>query len=437
MSSYKISVSFGTGCYRHIQISSSATLYKLHKAILSAFDFEDDHEHAFFMDNCMWSDADCFVSARMNPGERVTKSWTLAKLELAAGDRFKYLFDYGDEWVFQCKVLRELDEETAKPVVVKCVGQAPEQYPQFEEDDEWVQDERDAMILLTEPLDQAEVGVLFEQLPMDGETQKQLHRYFDAAANLYGVIPASKLLEIYNSQNVPVSKEAFYAFAQVLRHEVSGYVLLSREEIRKGMSIPKPEQYEVVNWDVLEGGQEDYFAFLGERINKPYRILPREEFLRYAQLETFPDTLQSTAMLAYLRRKKAMLNRSPEEICQAIRMMIAGDYTLDSIMDVLTKLGFRIDSEEDADAFMQRWQALNNHTRKWLNRGYTPMELSNRAGIGPENQVSFFDDPQVLEMPEPENRKVGRNDPCPCGSGLKYKKCCGKAQMPSDERNKE
>ena len=22
--------------------------------------------------------------------------------------------------------------------------------------------------------------------------------------------------------------------------------------------------------------------------------------------------------------------------------------------------------------------------------------------------------------------KVGRNEPCPCGSGLKYKKCCGK-----------
>ena len=23
--------------------------------------------------------------------------------------------------------------------------------------------------------------------------------------------------------------------------------------------------------------------------------------------------------------------------------------------------------------------------------------------------------------------KAGRNDPCPCGSGKKYKKCCGKA----------
>jgi uncharacterized protein YecA (UPF0149 family) len=25
------------------------------------------------------------------------------------------------------------------------------------------------------------------------------------------------------------------------------------------------------------------------------------------------------------------------------------------------------------------------------------------------------------------NQKVGRNDPCPCGSGKKYKKCCGAA----------
>lgn len=26
--------------------------------------------------------------------------------------------------------------------------------------------------------------------------------------------------------------------------------------------------------------------------------------------------------------------------------------------------------------------------------------------------------------PEPQPVKAGRNDPCPCGSGLKYKKCC-------------
>ncbi|HAH44109.1 MAG TPA: hypothetical protein DCM07_04505, partial [Planctomycetaceae bacterium] len=30
-------------------------------------------------------------------------------------------------------------------------------------------------------------------------------------------------------------------------------------------------------------------------------------------------------------------------------------------------------------------------------------------------------DPIVNQQP-----KVGRNDPCPCGSGKKFKKCCGK-----------
>ena len=29
-------------------------------------------------------------------------------------------------------------------------------------------------------------------------------------------------------------------------------------------------------------------------------------------------------------------------------------------------------------------------------------------------------EPYVRAMP-----KVGRNDPCPCGSGKKFKKCCG------------
>lgn len=31
----------------------------------------------------------------------------------------------------------------------------------------------------------------------------------------------------------------------------------------------------------------------------------------------------------------------------------------------------------------------------------------------------------VSAAPPPARPKVGRNDPCPCGSGRKYKKCCG------------
>ena len=31
--------------------------------------------------------------------------------------------------------------------------------------------------------------------------------------------------------------------------------------------------------------------------------------------------------------------------------------------------------------------------------------------------------------PQRPARKTGRNDPCPCGSGKKYKKCCGGAAV--------
>ncbi len=44
-------------------------------------------------------------------------------------------------------------------------------------------------------------------------------------------------------------------------------------------------------------------------------------------------------------------------------------------------------------------------------------ELNNRPEPGQEGKTI---DPIVNEAP-----KVGRNDPCPCGSGKKYKKCCG------------
>ncbi len=35
---------------------------------------------------------------------------------------------------------------------------------------------------------------------------------------------------------------------------------------------------------------------------------------------------------------------------------------------------------------------------------------------------------RLLNPPKPvvASAKVGRNDPCPCGSGKKYKQCCGK-----------
>ncbi|MCE5243667.1 MAG: SEC-C domain-containing protein, partial [Desulfobacteraceae bacterium] len=45
-----------------------------------------------------------------------------------------------------------------------------------------------------------------------------------------------------------------------------------------------------------------------------------------------------------------------------------------------------------------------------------------------EDQPMYYGPADGGSTPQPmkKDRKVGRNDPCPCGSGKKFKKCCGK-----------
>ena len=58
---------------------------------------------------------------------------------------------------------------------------------------------------------------------------------------------------------------------------------------------------------------------------------------------------------------------------------------------------------------------IYNQTRMWVLKGYSPSELAQE------------EKKHLLPLPsDDENKKIGRNDPCPCGSGKKYKKCCGK-----------
>jgi preprotein translocase subunit SecA len=47
----------------------------------------------------------------------------------------------------------------------------------------------------------------------------------------------------------------------------------------------------------------------------------------------------------------------------------------------------------------------------------------------PKEQKLVFSGGEGPEKPKPAQRKakkIGRNAPCPCGSGKKYKKCCGR-----------
>lgn len=130
-----LSVSVHKGCYRHLRISVNETLERLADIILWAFEFDNDHAHAFYMNNRAWSRDDCYYMAEVDEDEkyRHTCDYRIYQLGLQKGDAFKFVFDFGESWEFQCKVLRIEDTDTKNAVLIRRVGKSPEQYPIYEE----------------------------------------------------------------------------------------------------------------------------------------------------------------------------------------------------------------------------------------------------------------------------------------------------------------
>ena len=427
MGSYVISVSAGTGCYRHIQISKSATLHRLHKAIISAFDFEDDHAHAFFMDNHYWSGYAAFFSMKMHGDERLTKSYKLEKLNLSKGDQFKYVFDFGDEWRFQCKVLRELDEQLDVPRVIRSVGESPEQYPEWDEE-EWEDADEE------EPLTREQIDALYEKLPLSKAEVDLIHTYMDAAARLYGLISLAKLRDIYNGQNTPVDPVTFIQVATLLACEKNDYEIIERTDVPSNTPEEVLEAGEVAaDYLFVEDPESSLRDLRRQQKGKPYKILPKAGFLKYADPDYYPVTPARTAMLKYLQRRAAKLTLPVEDFCTAIQEIIVIDAPMQEVINIVEAEGLVFNKHWDIGEFAALYKDLNNTTHKHANCGHTPNEMFAMSDkgrklterIAPVGQMSLFDEPEE----KPKLTLVGgpsRNAPCPCGSGRKYKNCCGK-----------
>lgn len=78
--------------------------------------------------------------------------------------------------------------------------------------------------------------------------------------------------------------------------------------------------------------------------------------------------------------------------------------------------GYMIDMDEVLYAYF-----------KAMNQDHPLLETWRREAI--ERNKTFEKEVQSIKLPsftEEKTPKVGRNDSCPCGSGKKFKKCCGK-----------
>lgn len=232
------------------------------------------------------------------------------------------------------------------------------------------------------------------------------HDYCKVYANLYGVCNPETVISKWNMNHADrtlTKKQGVAAINECslfTRYFTSYGVCLCAwsvettvviEHIIEERKIHRP--YKPTNEEFNEW--LDYTDDINENLAEFKTI--RDHFKKYSDTPAFAD-FDAHCLLDDLR----MAMEHPAAIIERYRLQI-GFTRID--MDKITPI---------ISAIME----LNNKARLWVTYGNTPDELSSsqESGFGMKQNIA-------VDCSTP---KVGRNDPCPCGSGLKYKKCCGK-----------
>lgn len=155
---FKVKLRYDKRIWRKIEILGSQTLNDLHMAIQEAFNFDADHLYSFFMSGKAWDlsnfeyhhpEADggpagvrmramilFFQGSRPEPRLPATRM-RIESLSLKPKQKFLYLFDYGDEWLFEVEFLKEGSSEKALyPRIIDSRGEAPQQYQDWDEEED-------------------------------------------------------------------------------------------------------------------------------------------------------------------------------------------------------------------------------------------------------------------------------------------------------------
>ena len=312
-----------------------------------------------------------------------------------------------------------------------------------------------------------QLNALYREIPLSDTTSRLLRKYFNAAANLYGIILLKKLYRIILSQNQnPVSEEQFRAFAEIAKHECEDYYILGSEDLYTDGNKTDLMEYEVIDTTLLDEDLDAYLTLKQMQQDKPYYIPDKKTFLAYNDPFYMEPTEEAAALRDFLRSQTDLESGKVEavfvEICYGTRCANAG---ISEVMHRLDDLGVRFKQKQTGRDFTEIYQDFHNQTRMQCNRGHSPNELramqpaeSNipqTVSLGPNIRSAIADGTIIVEelgkqiltmelpsdslrfsllkeisdaMPQasPPKKKVGRNDPCPCGSGKKYKKCCGR-----------
>lgn len=151
-----------------------------------------------------------------------------------------------------------------------------------------------------------------------------------------------------------------------------------------------------------------------EQKGKPRYLPPsKEEFLKFADALYIEPEKPYAELNAYVLKNKLRSKEGIDGDMLNLHEMIQDRVEPAGILQYFIDTGYALHEIDEINAFMQRLMTAYNNTRIFENNGYTPNELG--AILAKNRPIE-----PVIHQP----KKVGRNDPCPCGSGKKFKTCC-------------
>ena len=163
-----------------------------------------------------------------------------------------------------------------------------------------------------------------------------------------------------------------------------------------------------------------------------------EELLKY-DAQGLIDLLQERATDIYTRKEKELGEPLMRELERVMMLRVVDEYWMDNIdamQELRQGIGLRAYGQNDPvveykregyEMFERMIAAIQEETlrRIFLARIQVGGQVK-RERVAKVTGESAGNDGTVKKQPVKKGQKVGRNDPCPCGSGKKYKKCCGR-----------
>ena len=204
--------------------------------------------------------------------------------------------------------------------------------------------------------------------------------------------------------------------------------------IEKNVSIFLPADVPHDDWD-LNGLREHYMGWLIDEDDLKFTRAEIEDL----EPDYVVEELKKDAAALYEKREQEFTSPIMREVERVVLLRNVDQEWMDHI-DAMEQLqdGIRLRAYgqrdpvveyriEGSDMFDSMIETIRENTAKMiLTVRLRTKEPPKREQVAKETGASTGGDETVKKQPVHKQKKPGRNDPCPCGSGLKYKKCCGR-----------